>query len=75
MILCQLHRHPAVGVLFCVFGERAVGEAPRGGEASWYCVDLADAFRLLLSRKKNIRVSFGGIALHFQKTLVFVGHR
>ena len=52
-----------------------VGEASRGGEAFWYCVDIADAFRYLLCRNKNLRVSFGGIALNLRQTLVFVGHR
>ena len=30
-----------------------VGEASRGGEAFWYCVDIADAFRYLLCRNKK----------------------
>ena len=54
-------------MLFCVFGERAVGESPRGGEASWYCVDLADAFRLLLSRKKNYKSFVWGDCVPFPK--------
>ena len=41
------------GVLFGVFGERGLGEAPLGRQASEYCVDLADAFGLLLSRDKK----------------------